>query len=149
MHTRTRMCVGVDPITRSNGICVPLHMCGCEFPLHMGCVLPLSWGMREGECVYGCEYGICRIHIHAHTHIHTHPHTCYGVATISRLLRIISFFCRISSRLWVSFAKETYNLKEPTNRSHPICECVDVNLTDSMRTSTHVLTACECEAIHI
>jgi len=44
----------------------------------------------------------------------------YGVPTISRLLKIIGLFCRISSLLWVSFAKETYNLKEPTNRSHPI-----------------------------
>ena len=44
----------------------------------------------------------------------------YGVATISRLLNIIGPFCRISSLLQGSFAKETYNLKEPTNRSHPI-----------------------------
>ena len=32
----------------------------------------------------------------------------YGVATISRLLKIISLFCRISSLLWGSFTKETY-----------------------------------------
>ena len=46
----------------------------------------------------------------------------YGVATISRLLKIIGLFCRISSLLQGSFAKETCNLKEPTNRSHHICE---------------------------
>ena len=44
----------------------------------------------------------------------------YGVATISRLLKIIGLFCRISALLQGSFAKETYNFKEPTNRSHPI-----------------------------
>ena len=44
----------------------------------------------------------------------------YGVATISRLLQIIGLFCRISSLLLGSFAKENYNFKEPTNRSHPI-----------------------------
>ena len=44
----------------------------------------------------------------------------YGVATISSLLQIVGLFCRISSRLWGSFAKETYHFKEPTNRSHPI-----------------------------
>jgi len=44
----------------------------------------------------------------------------YGVATISRLLKIIGFFCRISSLLQGSFAKETYHFREPTNRSHPI-----------------------------
>jgi len=44
----------------------------------------------------------------------------YGVATISRLLKIIGLFCRILSLLYGSFAKETYNIKEPTNLSHPI-----------------------------
>ena len=44
----------------------------------------------------------------------------YGVASISRLLQITGFFCRIWSLLQGSFAKETYNFREPTNRSHPI-----------------------------
>ena len=44
----------------------------------------------------------------------------YGVATISSLLKIIGLFCRISSLLQGSFAKETYNCKKATNRSHPI-----------------------------
>ena len=43
----------------------------------------------------------------------------YGVATISRLLKMTGLFYRILSLLWVSFAKETYHFKEPTNRSHP------------------------------
>jgi len=43
----------------------------------------------------------------------------YGVVTISRVLKIIGLFCRISPLLWGSFAKETYHFKEPTNRSHP------------------------------
>jgi len=50
----------------------------------------------------------------------TDPPVDYGVATISRLLKIIGLFCRIWSLLQGSFAKETYNLKEPTKRSHPI-----------------------------
>ena len=44
----------------------------------------------------------------------------YGVASISRLLKIIGLFCRISSFLYVSFAKETCDFKEPTSRSHRI-----------------------------
>jgi len=36
----------------------------------------------------------------------------YGVATISRLLKIIGLFCRISSLSQGSFKKETYNFKE-------------------------------------
>jgi len=52
-------------------------------------------------------------------------HDVYGVATISRLLKIIGLFCRIQSLLQGSLAKETYNLKEPTSRSHPIAVCLD------------------------
>jgi len=35
-------------------------------------------------------------------------------------IKIMGLFCRISSLFKGSFAKETYNFKEPTNRSHPI-----------------------------
>jgi len=49
-----------------------------------------------------------------------HGSVWYGVATSSRLLKIIGLFCRILSLLKGSFAKETYNFKEPTNRSHPL-----------------------------
>jgi len=52
----------------------------------------------------------------------------YGVATISRLLKMIGLFCRISSFLQVSFAKENYNFKEPTNRSHFISARCKTNL---------------------
>jgi len=51
--------------------------------------------------------------------------TC-GVATISRLLKNIGPFCRKSSFLQVSFAQETYNFQEPTNRSHPIQYCIAI-----------------------
>ena len=44
----------------------------------------------------------------------------YGVATVSRIDSIIGLFCRIASLLFGSFANETYNLVDPTNRSHPI-----------------------------
>ena len=39
---------------------------------------------------------------------------------MSRLLKTIGLFCRIMSLLQGSFAKETYNFKEPTKRSHRI-----------------------------
>jgi len=44
----------------------------------------------------------------------------YGVASTSRLLKITGFFCKrdLSKRRYS--VKETYNLKEPTDRSHPI-----------------------------
>jgi len=44
----------------------------------------------------------------------------YGVATISRLLQIIGLFCKRALQKRRYSTKETYNFKEPTNRSHPI-----------------------------
>ena len=71
---------------------------------------------------------ICRyVHQWGGTHVQadvckSSVHICrYGVATISRLLKIIGLSCRISSLLQGSYTKETYNFKEPTNRSHPTC----------------------------
>jgi len=47
------------------------------------------------------------------------------VATVSTIDQIIGLFCRIQSLLKGSFAKETCNFIDPTNRSHPICvKCV-------------------------
>jgi len=44
----------------------------------------------------------------------------YGVARISRLLKFTCLFCKraLSKRRYST--KETYNFKEPTNRSHPV-----------------------------
>ena len=60
-----------------------------------------------------------------HTYIYLltlHANLClYGVATISMLFKIINLFCkRFLSKKSYS-AKETYNFKETTIRSHPIC----------------------------
>ena len=44
----------------------------------------------------------------------------YGVATVSRIDKIIDLFCRIASFLQGSFEKETYDFIDPTNQSHPI-----------------------------
>ena len=44
----------------------------------------------------------------------------YGVATISRLLKIIGLFCKRALKQRQYSAKEIYNFKEPTNHSHPI-----------------------------
>jgi len=47
-------------------------------------------------------------------------HMCYGVATISRLHKIIGLICKRALQKRRHSAKETCNLKGPTNRSHPI-----------------------------
>jgi len=43
----------------------------------------------------------------------------YGVAPIGRLLEITGLFCKRALQKRLYSAKETYHLKEPTNRSHP------------------------------
>ena len=47
--------------------------------------------------------------------------------TISRLLTITGLFGRIPSVLQGSFAEETYDFKEPTNRSHPLA-CLELRV---------------------
>ena len=48
------------------------------------------------------------------------PGIDYGVATISRLLTNICCFCKRALYQRLYSAKETYNFKEPTNRSYTI-----------------------------
>jgi len=43
----------------------------------------------------------------------------YGMASVSKIDKIIGLFCRILSLWWGSFAKETYNFIDPTDQSHP------------------------------
>jgi len=63
----------------------------------------------------------------------TLSHCGYGVATVSRLLKIIGLFCRILSLLYGSFAKEPCNFKELTNRSHPIpCGCSESDVKSTL-----------------
>ena len=61
----------------------------------------------------------------------------YGVATISRLLKIMFLFCKRA--LWKRrySAKETYKLKESTDRSHPISPVTHMN--ESCRTYEWVM----------
>jgi len=68
--------------------------------------------------------------IHAHSYVRHDSFTrvkwlmllffACGVAMISRLLQIIGLFCKRALWKRLYSAKETYNFKEPTNRSHPI-----------------------------
>jgi len=49
------------------------------------------------------------------------PHRIeYGVATISWLLTIVGLFCKRALYTRLYSVQKTSNLKEPTNRSHPI-----------------------------
>jgi len=86
---------------------------------------------------------------------HSLRHVCgmYGVATCSRLLKILGLFCKRA--LWKRrySAKVAYNFKEPTNRSHPIvvydskytCGYIDVWLSCICTQVTCVTLRCTYE----
>jgi len=94
-------------------------------------------------------------HTHTHTHTHTRTQTQsvhvfntihsrqsiyeswihYTISSTQSVhpfntiySRIIGLFCRISSLLQVSFAKETYHFKEPTSRSHHTIYWLSINI---------------------
>jgi len=62
----------------------------------------------------------------------------YGVATVSRIDKIISLFCKRTLEKKRYSAKETYNFIDPTDRSHPI----------SIYRCTY-MCACKCICWHI
>jgi len=67
-------------------------------------------------------------------------HISYGVASISRLLEIIGFFCRILTLLWGSFAKETHDfgslliVATPYHGAYIICTIIVHRKPKSART---------------
>jgi len=82
--------------------------------------------MNESHHTY--EWAMSHIWMSHVTHVNE---SCYGVATMSRLIKITGsilqniipfrgLFCKRALLKRLYSAKETYNFKEPTNRSHPI-----------------------------
>ena len=53
----------------------------------------------------------------AHAQTHTNS---YGVASISRIFKTIGLFCKRAMKKRLYSAKEAYDCKEPSNRSHPM-----------------------------
>jgi len=88
--------------------------------------------------MYSTHTHINGYHAHNHTHIGDGERdtsilaarigvrdVCYGVALVSRIDTIIGLFCKRDLQKRQYSAKETYNLIDLTNRSHPImCVCV-------------------------
>ena len=62
-------------------------------------------------CVFLCVFVTC---IFRSVFGDTKIQLCYGVATISRLLRFYGLFCKRALLKRRYSANETYNLKEPT-----------------------------------
>ena len=101
----THSCVWCDSF-----MCVMrlIHVCGVTH----SCVWCKSFTWRLVHCVaVRCSVTQCLVAICCSALQHATEHSWCGVASIGRFLKIIGLFCRISSFLQGSFAKETYNLR--------------------------------------
>ena len=77
-------------------------------------------------------------------------HYRYGLASVSMLDKGIGFFFRILSLLQGSFAKETCDLKKPTNHSHPLCVAWLIDMRGTTRSYVkHDLFLCVAWLIHM
>ena len=91
---------------------VPRTLCGCSV-----CVKAQAWVL----CDWVERLVVERKEERASLRLHAEE-SRYGVATISRLLKIIGLFCKRDLLKRRHSAKEMYNFMEPTNRSHPILQ---------------------------
>ena len=65
------------------------------------------------------DSSICPLEVATRIEVATRMrHSTYGVAPISRLLKITGRFCKRALLKRLYSAKETYDFKERTNRSH-------------------------------
>jgi len=106
------------------------------------------------EACHTCGWGMSHIWMRRGTHMYESCHAYeygmsdrkgYGVPTVSRIDKSIGLFCKLLSLLSGSFAKETYSLIDPTNRSHPImshthgvCHAIWLRHVTSTQQSCHV-----------
>ena len=77
---------------------------------------------------------------------------CYGVATISRMLKNIGLFCKRDLQKRPIFCKETYIFKHPTHRSHPIKVLDIMTITRTSSVLHHVAVCCselQCVAVRL
>jgi len=105
-------------------VCVYVDVYVCMFGTASLDLMP-TWNSPTDICVYMCvcvcaRRSVC-LHVCVHwMHVYTMVWHHYGVATINRLLKIIGLFCKRALQKRPIFCKETNDLKEPTNHSHPI-----------------------------
>ena len=79
-------------------------------------------------CAYVCVCVCIYDYMYCHVTLVAMGSRLYGVATISRLLKIIGLFCKRALLKRRYSAEETYTFKEPTNRSHPIVDCMPTTM---------------------
>jgi len=97
-----------------------LCVCACGCILTVGVRMRHSWMRHIYERM--CSVCVCVwVHSDCGCQNVSFMNASYGVATSSRLLKIIGLFRERALWKRLYSAKETYNFKESTNRSHPIC----------------------------
>ena len=80
--------------------------------------------------------------------------TLYGVATVSRIDKIIRLFCRIASLLQGFFSKETCNFIDPNNCSQTIAQVLEMNMDTYISQDLHLYSytypdVCKCIFLRI
>ena len=78
--------------------------------------------------IYRCVFTFILHILHLHTgcvytyilHVYINIYCMYGVASVSTIDQIIDLFCKRALLKRRFPAKQTYNLIDPTDRSHPI-----------------------------
>ena len=81
------------------------------------CLVHTHTGSVHDDAVMYISYLFCKRDLYSHLHSVMY---IYEVVMISRLLKIIGPSCKRALKKRRYSAKETYNFKEPNNRSHPI-----------------------------
>jgi len=110
----------------------------CRHTIHVRCNAQQNWWHSSWIHIHKYELlqprsvaaTICCSHdapFHLHKHLHTYTYVCeaggcshYGVAHMSRNDITIVLYCKRDLQKRRYSAKETYNLIDPTDRSHPI-----------------------------
>jgi len=107
----------------------PICECAKWHPMMCAERLPMShitreWVMSHAWISHVASYDVYRKSPDESCHtefLPTSPRpTLCGVATISRLLKIIGLICKRTLYKRLYSTKKTCNFKQPTNRSHPI-----------------------------
>ena len=78
-----------------------------------GTRLCVTWLVRD---TFMCEWSISRLCVYESWQVY-----CYGVALVSKIGKIIGFFCKRALQKSQYSAKKSYNLIDPTNRSPHMC----------------------------
>ena len=97
-------------------VCVRVYDLICSCVCMCACDCLCVWVSASVYYIWVCTHTYTDLYRCVYTLNRIDWFISYGAAMISRLL----FFCRIWSLWYGSFPKETYNFKEPTNRSHPM-----------------------------